>query len=222
MSASDIIIGAGVKVEVGITEGAPIAVAAISLSDPGIVSTTGPHGLAFGSFAYFDSIVGMDPIDGQAFRVDDGGSPSVSNFRLTGLDTSDYPVFLSGFLVPITAWATLSQSTQYQLGGGAAKTEDITTLIDTTQKLLSVSNAAETATIDVRSFKQDNAALAYLRKIARKLDFAVFRITLNGGAQRTFRGQPSVPGESVQQSATGTGQLSVTVGGRVLYLPSLS
>ncbi len=220
--SNEIILGAGVKVEIGTTEGAPIVVAAVSLSDPGVASTAGAHGLTFGSFAYFTDIVGMDPLDGQAIRVDDGGSPSVSNISLTDLDTTDYPEYVSGNIVPVTAWATLSQSTQYQLGGGAGKTEDVGTLIDTTEKLLTIKNAAETVTIDIRSLKEDNAALAQIRRVARRLGFMVFRITLPGGAQRAFRGQPSIPGESVQQGATGTGQLSVTIRGRILYLPSLT
>lgn len=222
MASNEIIVGAAVKIEVGITEGPAKALADILQSDPGIAVFSGAHGLAFGSFAYFDDVVGMDQINGQAFRVDDGGSPSLNNIRLTDIDTTDYSDFTSGDVIPVTAWATLVQSTQYQLGGGAAKTEDITCLIDTTQKLLSVSNPAETVTIDIRSLKEDNAALAFIRKTARKLGFCVFRVTFAGGAQRAFRGQPSRPGESVQQQATGTGQLSVTVSGNVLYLPSLS
>jgi hypothetical protein len=49
----------------------------------------------------------------------------------------------------------------------------------------------------------------------------VFRITLADGSQRIFRGQPSIPGESVAQGALGSGQMSVTVKGQVCYLPAL-
>ena len=219
----DIIIGSGVTVEIGLTEGAAKVVTNITKSDPGVASVAA-HGLANLSAGYFNDIVGMDPLDGQAARVGVGGSPTVDNFGLEDLNTTNYPAFVSGEFVPVTSWATLSQSTQYQLGGGAAKTEDIGTLIDTTEKLLSTRNAAETVTIDLRSLKEDNVALDKIRSVARELGFLVFRITLpptapdTFGAQRLFRGQPSIPGESVAQAGTGTGQMSVTIRGRIVYL----
>lgn len=225
--SNEIIIGSNVRVEIGLVEGMAKTVAAVSLTNPG-VATVPAHGLAFGSAGYFSDVTGMDPLDGQASRVDSMGSPTADTFGLTDIDTSDFPDFTGGTFTPITQWSTLSQSTQYQLGGGAAKTEDVGTLIDTREKLLSLKNAAETVTIDIRSLKQDNEALAKIRQVARKLGYLVFRITLppaageSVGAQRLFRGQPSIPGESVQQGATGTGQLSVTIAGQICYLPALT
>ena len=216
--STDIIVGSGVRVEVGITEGTPKTVASISKANPGVVEIVA-HGLAAESAGYFDTIVGMDEIDGQAARVGTAGSPTADMFAIEDVNTTNYSDFVSGQFVPVTAWATLSQSTQYQIGGGAAKTEDVSTLIDTIEKLLSVKNAAQTVTIDIRALKADNAALAKVRSVARELGFLVFRITMPlTGEQRLFRGQPSLPGESVAQGATGTGQLSVTVKGQVLFL----
>jgi hypothetical protein len=209
--------GRGVRVEIGYTEGAPKTVTSVSLSDPGIAVSTA-HGLAVGSAGYFDDVVGMDPLDGQAARVGTGGSPNADEIQLEDLNTTDFPDFTSGTFVPITAWSTLSQSTQYQLGGGAPKTEDIGTLLDTIEKLETIKLAAETVTIDVRSLTTDNQAMAKIRSTARALGRLVFRITHPDGSQRLFRGQPSIPGESLAQGATGTGQLTVTVKGQILYL----
>ncbi len=223
----DLIIGSGVKVEIGLTEGAPKTVASVTNADPGVATTSTAHGLAFGSAGYFNNVTGMDPLDGQAARVTDLGSPSNTTIGLEDINTTDFPAFTAGEFVPVTAWSTLSQSTQYQLGGGAGKTEDVGTLIDTTEKLLTVRNAAETVTIDIRSLKEDNEALAKIRSVARGLGFLVFRITLppsegqTTGAQRLFRGQPSIPGESVAQAATGTGQLTVTIRGQICYLAAV-
>lgn len=215
---TSIIVGSGVRVEVGLTESAPKTILGITKASPGVVYIPA-HGLAADSAGYFSDIVGMDEIEGQAARVGAGGSPSVDNFGIEDVDTTDYSDFTSGTFIPIATWATLVQSTTYQIGGGAAKTEDISTLIDTVEKLLSVKNAAETVTIDVRSLKADNAAMAKIRTVARALGYLVFRITFpDTGEQRLFRGQPSIPGESVSQGATGTGQLSVTVAGHVCYL----
>ena len=221
--AIDLIIGSGVKVEIGLTEGAAKTVLSVTRTNPGIATSTA-HGLAFGSAGYFDNVVGMDPLDGQAARVTDTGSPSADTIGLEDINTTNFPDFTSGQFVPVTAWATLSQATQFQLGGGAPKTEDIGTLIDTTEKLLTTRNAAETVTIDIRSLKEDNTALAKVRQVARALGFLVFRITIppsgtdTVGAQRLFRGQPSIPGESVAQGGTGTGQLTVTIRGQICYL----
>lgn len=218
---AEIVKGRGVKVEVGYTEGAAVAISAVSNANPGIASRPS-HGLLAGSVGYFDNIEGMDPLDGQAIRVADAGSPSADNFGLENIDTSEFPDFASGDYVPITAWRTLSQSTQYQLGGGAPRTEDVGTLLDTTEKVETVKLAAETVTIDVRSLESDNEALKKVREVARKAGSMVFRITLAKGAQRIFRGQPSIPGESLTQGATGTGQLTITVKGQIVYLDALA
>ena len=143
------------------------------------------------------------------------------------IDASNVPAFTAGTFIPITAWSTLSQATQYSLGGGAPKTEDVTTLIDTRQKQLLIQNAVETVTIDIRALKDDNQAMAKIRQVARGLGSLVFRIThlKDGvetvGAQRLFRGQPSIPGESLQQGGTGTGQMTVTVTGQVCFIPAV-
>ncbi len=215
--SNEIILGSGVRVEIGLTEGTPVAITAVSLATVGVASATA-HGLTFGSAGYFNNVTGMDPLDGQAARVTDTGSPSANSFGLEDINTSSFPAFTAGEFVPVASWSTLSQSTQYQLGGGAGKTEDVGTLIDTREKLLTIKNAAETVTIDIRSLKEDNQALAKVRAVARALGYLVFRITFPGGAQRLFRGQPSIPGESVTQGATGTGQLSVTIRGQICYL----
>lgn len=218
---SELVKGLNVRVEVGITEGTPKTVTAISKASPSGLISAAAHGLANGSVGYMDDVVGMSQIDGQAIRVDLDGSPSSGSFFAETINTSEFEDFTSGVFVPVTAWATLAQSTQYQLGGGAAKTEDASTLLDTTEKLETLKLAAETVTIDVRSLTEDNLALAKIRSVARAIDRLVFRITLADGAQRIFRGQPSVPGESLTQGGLGTGQLSVTVKGQICYLPAL-
>jgi hypothetical protein len=217
---STLVKGMKVRVEVGLTEGAPKTVTAVTKANPGIVTSTA-HGLAAGSVAYFNGLVGMPQLDGQPIRVDLDGSPSVNSLLTEGVDTTDFDAFVSGTLVPITAWATLEQSTTYQIGGGAAKTEDASTLLDTIEKLETMKLAAETVTIDLLSYTQDNAALAKIRSVAKAAGKLVFRITLADGAQRVFRGSPSIPGENVAQGTLGKGQLTVTIKGNVAYLVSL-
>lgn len=219
---SELVKGMKVRVEIGLTEGAPKTVTSISLANPGVVAIAA-HGLAAGSAAYFaDDIVGMDQIAGQPIRVDLNGSPSTGQLLTEGVDTTEFDEFTSGTLIPITAWSTLSQSTQYQIGGGAAKTEDASTLLDSIEKLETMKLAAETVTIDLLSQTEDNAALAKIRSVAKAGGKLVFRITLRDGAQRLFRGTPSVPGEQLGQGSLGKGQLTVTIKGSVCYLISLT
>lgn len=217
---TELVKGLNVRVEVGLTEGAPKVVSAISLAAIAVITSTA-HGLANGSVGYMSNVVGMTEIDGQAIRVDLNGSPSTNDFLAETINSSEFEAFASGSFVPITGWATLSQSTQYQLGGGAAKTEDASTLLDKREQLETMKLAAETVTIDVRSLTEDNQAMAKIRAVALAIGRLVFRITLADGSQRIFRGQPSIPGESVTQGGLGSGQLTVTVKGQICYLPAL-
>lgn len=222
--SNEIIIGAGVRVEVGITEGAAKTLDSVSKSTTPLVVSQN-HGLAHGSAGYFANMVGMEQLDGQAAHVSTQGSPGDDDFTITDIDSTNFGTFVSGQFVPVTAWSTLLQSTTHNIGGGAGQTEDVGCLIDTTQKLLTIKNAAETVTIDVRALKEDNAAMAKIRSTARNLGYLVFRVTYppssgqTVGAQRIYRGQPSIPGESVSQGGTGTGQLTVTIKGQVCYIP---
>lgn len=217
---SELIRGRNVRVEVGLTEGSPKTINAISAATEADVGITA-HGLATGSVAYFDALVGMTEMDGQAIRVKAGGSPTADNLLAEGIDSTDFEAFTSGFLNPIQTWATLSQATTYQLGGGAPKTEDSGTLLDKRDKVAIMKLAAETVTIDVRALTQANAALAKIRSAALAGDQVVFRITLDDGSQRVFRGDPSLPGESVSQGGLGSGQMTVTVKGQISYLAPL-
>lgn len=212
---SEIAKGRGVRVEVGITEGAAKTVSAVSKASPGVVSSTA-HGLANGSAGYFDTIVGMDEIEGQVARVDDQATDA---FDAEGVNTTNFGTFVSGTFVPVTAWATLSQSVDYSLGGGAGTTEDSTVLLDKKDKLTLITQGVETATLNVRALTEDNVAMAKIRAVATELGYLVFRITMHDGAQRLFRGQPSLPGESLAAKGLGTGSVSVQVIGDVLYLP---
>jgi len=223
---SEIAKGRGVRVEIGYTESAEKTVTAVSKDSPAQVTSTA-HGLAFGSVGYFKDVEGMDQLDGQAVRIADPGSPDANFFLAEDIDSTNFADFSSGKFVPIATWRTLSQSTQYQLGGGAPRTEDVGTLIDTVDKLETIKLAAETVTFDVRSLTEDNEAMAKIRSTARGLGRLVFRIThppkagFTVGAQRVFYGQPSIPGESLGQGGTGAGQLTVTVRGQICYLPQL-
>ena len=76
--------------------------------------------------------------------------------------------------------------------------------------------AAQTVTLNLNQPTISDSAMTLLRTTARGSGYLVFRITLNDGNVRVFRGQPSLPGEDVQKGAIGTGTFSVTVKGFVI------
>ena len=203
------LVGRGVRVEIGTTEGSPIAITAMTLASPGVATATG-HGLAAKSLGYLASVGGMVQLEGQAVRLNPVTS---NNFTLEDIDTTAYPAWTAGNIIPITAWATLGRTTGYDSGGGAGDKLDDTTLLDDIKQELQGQLAAQTITFNLNASTISDAGMTKLRQLARGASYAVFRITLKDGNVRFLRGQPSLPGESVQKGAIGTGNFSVTVRG---------
>lgn len=212
------LIGRNVRIEVAATYGSAKTVTAITLANPG-VATSAAHGLADGAVGYMNSVTGMSQIDGQAIRVN---SPSTNDFQLEGIDTSTYATFTGGTFVPVSTWATLSRAANYQIGGGAGDPQDNTTLLDYIRQEVNGPLAAQTVSIDFKLETIDDAAMALLTAAARVQGYVVCRITLSDGAQRVFRGQPSLFGENVSQGSIGTGSLTIRVKGEVLRLGTVA
>lgn len=207
--------GRGVRLEVGITYETPVAVQTVSKADPAAIGATA-HGLVAGDVAYLADVEGMDEIAGQAIRA--GGTVTADAFEADNLDSELFGDFTSGNLIAVGSWATLSQVTDYELGGAAPSTEETTVLLDKKRKVANMLAGEDSVSFTMRALTTDNAALAYVRKVARRLEGAVFRITHPDGAQRIFYGEPSVPGESLSVGAIGTGTMTVAVKGAILNL----
>lgn len=206
--------GRNVKVEIAATYGSAKTVTAVTLASPGVATSTA-HGLANDTVGYWSGVTGMAQLDGQATRVK---NQTTNTFELQGLDTSNFSAFTAGTFVPVATWATLSEATSYEIGGGAAEKLDVTTLLDITkqeeQGLLPVSNVS----LNVIAQETPGSAMQLLESAVQTSGYVVARITLPRGAVRIFRAQPSLPGESVQQGQIGTGSLDMAVKGFVLKL----
>lgn len=209
MAQGDLIIGRGVRVEVGKTEGAAKTVTAVTLANPGVATSTA-HGLATKSVGYFYNVAGMVNLEGQAVRL---GTVATDTFGLEDIDTTDYPAFTSGTFIPVTAWSTLSKATSIAEGGGEADKLNATVLLDNIRQERNGLLAAETMTIGLLAESLASEALQIVRRAARDSDLLVFRVTWNNGDVLVFRGEPSKPGRDVQQGQLGTGTISVTVRG---------
>lgn len=206
--------GRNVKIEIAATYSAAKTVTAVTLANPG-VATSATHGMANDTVGYFSSVGGMAQLEGQACRVK---NQATNTFELQGLNTTNFTAFTSGSFIPVNTWATLAESTSYDIGGGAAAKLDVTTLIDIVQKeeqgLLPVSNVS----CGVIAQDTPSAAMQLLEAAVQSQGAVLVRITLSNGAVRIFRGEPSLPGESVQVGAVGTGSLDFTAQGFVLKL----
>lgn len=212
MAQGDLIIGRGVRIEVGKTEGAPKTVTAVTQANPGVATSTA-HGLANKSVGYFTGVTGMVNLDGQAVRV---ANQATNTFELEDIDTTDYPAFTAGNFVPITAWSTLAKATGYSEGGGESEKLNATTLLDTIRQVRQGLLADQTVSIPLLAESLASEALQIVRRAARKSQFLVFRATWNNGDVAVFRGEPSQPGRDVQQGQLGTGTISVTVKGFIV------
>lgn len=206
------VIGRGVRVEIGTTEGSAKTVSAITQANPGVATSTA-HGLTTKSVGYFSGVEGMVNLEGQAVRL---GTVATDTFGLEDIKTTAYPAFSgSADFIPITAWSTLSRATSYSIGGGEGEKLDDTVLLDDIKQEVQGLLAAQTVTFNLSSLTVSDAAMTALRTAARDSAYLVFRITLKDGSVRIFRGQPSLPGEDVQKGALGTGSFTVTVKGFV-------
>lgn len=212
------LIGRGVRVEVQKTVAAAKTITAISLAKPGVATSTA-HALADGTVGFLDAVAGMVNLDRQAIRID---APAANTFELQGIDTTTYPAFTAGTFVPVTVWSTLSRSSSYNIGGGAAEKIKTTVLLDEIEQQANGLLAAQTVSFNINHETVDEEALQLISVAAINQAYLVFRITFKDGAQRIFRGQPSMPGEDVGQGALATGTLEVTVKGQVLRLPAVS
>lgn len=204
------VIGRGVRVEIGTVEASAVTVSAVTQADPGVATATA-HGLATKSVGYFSGVAGMVNLEGQAVRL---GTVATNTFGLEDVATTNYPAFTgTASFIPITTWGTLARITGYDIGGGAGSKLDDTVLIDDIVQEQNGLLAAQTVTLNLNSMTVSDTAMNKVRKAARDSSYLVFRITLKDGSVRIFRGQPSLPGESLQKGGIGTGSFTVTVKG---------
>ena len=208
------ITGRNVKLEIAATYGASKTVTAVTKASPGVATSTA-HAMANDVVGYFNAVSGMAQLEKQACRVK---NTATNSFELQGLNTTNYSDFTSGTFIPVATWVTLSESTSYEIGGGAAEKLDVTTLLDIVKKeeqgLLPVGNVS-TAVI-----AQDvpTAAQLILESAVQTQSGVVVRISIGTTAVRVFYGEPSLPGESVTVGQVGTGSLDFAAKGFVLKL----
>lgn len=208
--------GRNVRVEIAATYAAAITISAISKANPGVATSTA-HALTNGMCGYFSGLTEMVELEGQAASVN---APATDTFALEGIDTTDYGTFSgTAQFSPVATWVTLSTATGYQIAGGEADQIDKTTLLDKIKQMDVGMLSAQTINFDALSDPQ-LAASALVDAAALSGTPILGRITFPNGERRLFRGNPSMPGESVAVSAMATGAFGVSAIGRILKLPA--
>jgi hypothetical protein len=209
--------GRNVRVEIGATYGAAIPVTGVTLANPGVAAAAA-HGQLDGVVGYMKNVVGMEELEEQAIRID---APTTGNFTLQGIDTTQMGVWVSGSFYPVLTWLTVAEARTYATGGGEAEALDITALIHRTRQTDAGLLAAEDFSFDVIPQTTPSPAMILCEQSARKSAKLAIRVThLIDGAVRVGYGTPSVPSESVDVGAVGSGTLSFNVRGYILRLPA--
>lgn len=206
-------IGRGVRLEYATTFGAAKNVTAVTLASPGVATSTS-HGMANGTVGYWTVSAGMVQLDGQATRV---YNQSTNAFDLQGLNTSGYSTFTgTQTFTPATAWGTLSETIGYQIGGGSPDVLDDTKISDVIKQEIIGTLPADTVQIDLLSQTFNSAVMQAIEDASIAQTNLVWRLTMQDGSVRVWRGVPSRPGESLQRQQLATGSFQVTVKGFVL------
>lgn len=208
------LVGRNVKLEVALTYATAKTVTAVTLGSPG-VATSAAHAMANGTVGYWlPTGGGMPQLDGQATRV---YNQSTNSFDLQGLNTSAFSAWATGTYVPVATWGTLSEMTNYTIGGGTADQLDDSKSLDIVKQVVFGLLPADTIQIDTLSQTVNTSVMQFIEDAAVATSYCVFRITAGqDGAVRVFRGVPSRPGESMQRGQLATGSFQVAVKGLIL------
>lgn len=212
--------GRNCKLEVAATFAAAIQPTALTKASPGAATKT-THGMAAGTIGYWTVATGMVELDGWVGSVQ-GVAADTWNVERT--DTTSMTTWASSSgntFTPVATWTTVSQATQYSIGGGGADEIDVSRLIDTVHQIDYGLLTAETVSIEVLNDMQA-AGLVAIEAAARAGTSMVFRLTLSNTERRVFRGVVTIPTETQGISQAATGTFSVAVKGPVLRLPVAS
>lgn len=210
--------GREVQVEISATEGAPIALTAVTKAAPP-VATAVAHGRANGAVGYLASLTGMVSLEGQAVRV---AGQTTDTFQMADLTSVGLPDWGAGNYIPISTWASFGTITSFEMGGGEGIETDVGTIHDAIDQVEFGGLSAQTLTFNSLLELPNGTAMGLLRAAAFAQSFVVLRITFKDGSQMICRCQPSLPSASVAKGEVGTRSFSAAMKGRMLELAAVA
>lgn len=206
-------LGRNVKLEIALTFTAAKTATAITNASPG-VATSSAHGMANGTVGFWTVPTGMVQLDGQATRV---YNQATNTFELQGLNTGGYSAFGgTPTFTPVATWGLLSEMIGYNIGGGSQDRLDDSKTADIVKQEIFGLLPPDTVQIDLLSQTFNGSVMQAIEDASVAGTYLVFRVTLNDGSVRVFRGIPSRPGESLQRAQLATGGFQVAVKGLAL------
>ena len=141
---------------------------------------------------------------------------TTNSFELQGLNTATSSAFTAGTFTPATAFGTLSEAIGYSIGGGQPDTLDDTKLLDVVKQEVLGLLPSDTVQIDLLSQTFNSTVMQTIEDASIAGTYITWRLTLQDGSVRVFRGTPSRPGESLQRSQLATGSFQIKVKGFAL------
>lgn len=207
------VVGRGTRLEIALTFSTAKNVTAVTLASPG-VATSASHGLSNGTVGYWTISSGMVQLDGQATRV---YNQTLNTFDLQGLNTAGYSTFTgTQTFTPVATWGTLAEVVGYQIGGGSADILDDTKLSDVIKQEIIGILPADTVTVNILNQTFNSSTMQLVEDASIQQTYQVYRLTLQDGSVRVWRGIPSRPGESLDRQQLATGSFQVSCKGFVL------
>jgi hypothetical protein len=210
--------GREVQVEIAATFGSAKVISSITKAAPPVIGSTA-HAMANGTIGYFESMVGMVTLEGQAVSVAD---TDTNDFEGADLITTGLPDHVSGNVIPVTAWSSFGTITNFEVTGGDGIESDNTTIHDVVNQVEYAGLNPQTLSFQSLLDLPNTAAMAALRLAARNQAFTIFRVTFKNGTRVVARAVPSLPGLSLARAETGTRSFTAAVKGIVLELPAVA
>lgn len=210
------IVATDTRLEVENTLGTAITITAVTKgAAPSCTSTA--HGLTTGDVVKFSVSAGMVEMDGQVCRV---ASATADAFVLEGVDTTNYSTWETGTAQEVTAWYTLSQATDIDLGNATPTELDGSTLLSKRTVTLYGRPGSIAGTISIQHERASANGLAKI-KAASSSTVLAFRATWNDGSVAMFGAKTAYSGGfTANQNSILTGSIPVTVTGEIAEFAS--
>lgn len=206
------IVATDTRLEVENTLGSTITVTAVTKANPGVATATS-HGLSNGDVLKITAAAGMVELNGQVVRV---ANIDTNTFELEGIDTTDFSTWESGTVEEVTAWYTVSQATDIDLGNASPTELDGSTLLSKRTVTLYGRPGAIAGTVSIQHERASANGLAKI-KAASVSDVLAFRATYNTGETSLFGGKTAYSGgRTINQNSIITGSIPLTVTGDIV------
>lgn len=210
-----VLIATEIMLEVQDTLGTATAITALTKANPG-VATSASHGLANGAVLVFNVSGGMVELDEQGVRI---ANVATDTFELEGLDTTNYSTWTAGTFQEVTAWHTLCQSTNLDIGNATPTELPGENFCSKKQVILYGLPGATSGTIDI----QHDAQLTALQEIkaANVSDCLAFRVTWNNGYVTVFCARTAYSGGfTAPLNTVVSGSIPITVPNEIMEYAS--